>query len=88
VTISITQEIIWREVDGEVLILNTSNGYYFSLNGTAAEIWRYLLQSEGKGLEEIAQLLTLRYNVDKQQALGDVDGLIRELRDEGIVILE
>lgn len=78
-----TDDIIWRVVDDEALILNTSNGYYFSMNGTATEAW--CLLNEGKSIDEVAQTIAERYEIDMQSAKADVESLLQELKNEHIV---
>ncbi len=78
-----TDEIIWRVVDDEALILNTSNGFYFSMNGTATEAW--CLLNDGKSIDEVAQTISERYEIDLQSAKSDVEALLTELKKEKIV---
>ncbi|CAN5458459.1 hypothetical protein BH10CYA1_BH10CYA1_27430 [soil metagenome] len=78
-----TDDIIWRVVDDEALILNTSNGYYFSMNGTATEAW--CLLTEGKSIDEVAQVIAERYEIDLTSAKADVQALLKELKNEQIV---
>lgn len=78
-----TDEIIWRVVDDEALILNTSNGYYFSMNGTATEAW--CLLNEGKEINEVAGILAERYEIDIESAKADLEALLVELKKEQIV---
>lgn len=78
-----TDDIIWRVVDDEALILNTSNGYYFSMNGTATEIW--CLLNEGKSIADAAQTIAERYEIDIDSAREDVEALLQELKNEHIV---
>jgi len=78
-----TDDIIWRVVDDEALILNTSNGYYFSMNGTATEAW--CLLTEGKSIDEVARVIAERYEIDLTSAKADVEALLQELKKEQIV---
>jgi hypothetical protein len=78
------EDIIWRIVDDEALILNTRTGYYFSMNGTATEIW--CLLNEGKSEDETAKAIAERYKIDAQTAKSDVDELKRTLTEEKIAV--
>ena len=78
-----TDDIIWRVVDDEALILNTSNGYYFSMNGTATEAW--CLLNEGQSVDEVARTIADRYEIDLPSAKADVEALLTELKNEQIV---
>jgi len=76
------QNIVWRNVDDETLILNTANGYYFSLNQSGSEIWNWLV--DGASVDETAQHLADRYGLSAETARGDVCDLLQTLKDEKI----
>jgi Coenzyme PQQ synthesis protein D (PqqD) len=76
------EEIIWRVVDDEALLLDTNSGYYFSMNGTATEIW--CLLNEGKSIDEVAQTIANRYEIDSETVKCDVHELISNLNKEQI----
>ena len=44
----------WKELDGELVIINFENMYYFSLNTAGTFIWNLLLQKE-LSADEITQ---------------------------------
>lgn len=75
--------IIWRNVDDETLFLDTSTGYYFSLNQTGSEIWKML--SEGSSVETAAAQLSAKYDLPLESAHCDVNELIETLRSEKII---
>lgn len=81
--VTTTEDIIWRVVDDEALILNTSNGFYFSMNGTATEAW--CLLTEGKSIDEVARVIADRYDVDVAAAKADVESLLADLKQEQIL---
>jgi hypothetical protein len=78
------EDIIWRIVDDEALLLNTKTGYYFSMNGTATEIW--CLLNDGKSEDETAKAIAERYGIDNETAKTDVDELKRTLTEENIAV--
>lgn len=55
-----------------------------SLNASAAYLWE---QVQGKDFtpEDLVALLTVRYDVDAQQARADVDKLLASWRDAGLL---
>jgi hypothetical protein len=59
-----------REVDNEVLLLDTESDRIHQLNGTASFIWRRC--DEAGSPEEIAALVASEFDVDKDVALRDV----------------
>jgi hypothetical protein len=75
--------IIWRNVDNETLFLDTSSGYYFSLNETGSEIWNLL--SDGLSIDDVAARLSDRYGIELAPAKNDVSELLAMLREEKII---
>ena len=63
-----------REVDGEVLLLDTESNQIHQLNRTASLIWRKCL--EGASAAEIARLVAENFDVEEHRVLDDVDRMI------------
>ena len=40
-------DVVYRELGGEMVLLNLKTGVYFGLNETGAEMWTLLLKLEG-----------------------------------------
>ncbi len=59
-----------REIDGELVALDTRANLVHQLNATASLIWR--LAEDGCGAEEIAAAVTSDYDVDLADAYRDV----------------
>lgn len=77
------ENIIWRNVDNETLFLDTTSGYYFSLNETGSEIWKWL--SEGLTIDEAAGRFSELYSVGLETAKTDVSSLLSTLKEEKII---
>jgi len=52
--------IVSEIIDGEAVIVNLSNGYYYSLDPSAAEIWGWLLS--GWSISEMVSVIQDRYD--------------------------
>ena len=72
------ESVMVREVDGEILVLDTLSNQVHQLNRTASLIWR--LFGEEASPEAIAAALTAEFAVDEQTALNDVLETLRRLR--------
>jgi hypothetical protein len=70
--------------EGEAIIINLSNGIYYSMDNVGALIWEQI--EAGLSLGEIVATLTARYDVSAQQAQADLERLAGELVEEGIVL--
>ena len=41
--VEISDGVIWRDLRGDVVILNVGTGVYFGLDGSGGQIWRELV---------------------------------------------
>lgn len=78
-----SEEIASKEMDGEAIIINLATGVYYSLEGVGALVWE--LVGAAWSLEEIAQAVTARFEVDLVVARRDVERLAGELVAEELV---
>jgi len=70
--------VVWSEVDNEVIVLDTSSGDFYSLNATASEVWKGLESDDT--LDTIAARLSANYGIDVARAAEDVSALAEEFR--------
>jgi hypothetical protein len=77
------EQIVWRDLDGEVVILNLESGIYFGLEGTGNDIWRLLAQ--GCSRAQLAKQLSADYEVSLEQVNADIDRFLAELHAKGLV---
>ncbi len=69
--------MIVREVDGELLILDTVSNHIHQLNETASVVWR--MRRDGATPQAIAAILAADFAVDEAQALTDVHTTLQRL---------
>jgi len=72
------ESVMVREIDGEILVLDTLSNQVHQLNRTASFIWR--MCDEGVMPEAIASALAAEFAVDEETALKDVAKTISRLR--------
>ena len=75
-------DFILREAAGEHWLVNIAqSGEHYEkprrLNRSASEIMSYYL--EGKNISEIAEILSGKYEVDREEAETDIRNLLRQL---------
>ena len=75
--------VLWRELDGEAILLNPKEGCSYNLNNVGTMIWK-LLDGE-HSIDDIAQAICELYEVDHEQALQDVRQLLNELCENNLV---
>lgn len=74
----------WREVDGEVVVINGDTTYYYSLNKTGSYLWRLLLEG-GAGIDSITQRLAAQYQKQTKELGPHVEGFVRLLEEEALI---
>lgn len=67
----------WRELEGEVLVLDGATSTYLSLNRTGSVLWPAL--ASGSTREQLLVRLTERFDVDGDTAARDLDAFLAVL---------
>ena len=79
----IPDDVIFRVLGDEAVILNLSTAIYFGLDSVGIRIWQLI--SENASSEKIIKTLWAEYEVEENQALQDFDNLIRQLMDNALL---
>lgn len=72
-----------RRVGDEIVILDVDSGRYFGLNEVGAFIWDRI--EPGVDRAELIAAVVAAYDVDTQQAEGDINDLLSDLTDRGLI---
>lgn len=81
-----TSRVSYETIDGEVLIINFETGNYYSLRGTAAEIWAVV--EDGAAVGDVVDAVHRRYKGDRAWVKAAIDQFIGELRNEALIVHE
>lgn len=76
--------LLVREVDRELLLLDTDSSHVHQLNETASFVWHRV--EEVGSVEEISALLAEAYSVDPAMLADDVAQVLRRLVELGLVL--
>ena len=80
-------DVVWRDVDGEIVLLNVETGHYFGLDPVGGRVWTLLHASEsGLTLEALADAVSQEFDVDRPTALTDLTALIGELEAHHLLV--
>ncbi len=79
------RDVMVREVDSEVLLLDTEFNLIHKLNQTASFIWQAL--DRARSTAEIARLLAMEYEVEEHIAVRDVVETLAKLRELKLVVV-
>ena len=75
--------VLWRELDGEAVLLDSAAGCSYNLNRVGTLIWKML---DGKHTpDDIATAICQLYEVEHEQALKDVVGILADMRSNNLL---
>ncbi len=77
------EDVIWRRIGDEVVIIKEDGLATHVLNKTAAFIWE--MCEDESGIDEIAARLCERYDVSLEEARADVREIIEKLANLGVM---
>jgi len=81
---TIPKDVVFRDLAGESVILNLETGIYFGLNEVGTRIWSLLVEHGDKN--KVVQGMLAEFNVEEQDLRRDVDKLLQELSEKGLLI--
>jgi hypothetical protein len=76
-------DLTWREVHDELLVLDTATTTYLTLNGSAKVLWQRLV--DGATVTELVGALVERYDIDAEQARADAEEFVQVLEERSFV---
>ena len=75
--------VVFRELDGEAVILNLDTGMYFGLDAVGTRIWQLL--DTHKSLRRTLQALEEEFDAPPDQLTADLTAFDDQLKAKGLV---
>lgn len=79
----IRDDVIFEEVDKQVVLLSLDGGRYYKLNGSGTRIWA-LIREHGD-LEKVQDAMVREFDADEAEIRRDVAALVADLQAHGLV---
>ena len=79
----VSRDVLFQEVNGEMVLLDMAGERYFGLNDVGARVWQLL--HEGTNIGGIVETLFDEFEVDRETLEADVYALLAQLTDAGLV---
>jgi len=76
-------DVLFQEVDGEVVLLSLRTGEYFGLNPVGARTWVLLTQKQP--WRAVLDDLLQHFDVPEERLVADIGGFVDELGKSGLV---
>jgi hypothetical protein len=80
---SAVDDLVYSELDGEVVLLHLKSGVYYGLDEVGSRIWSLLRES--RTLKEILETLLHDYDVSPRQCEDDLRALLSRLWEAGLI---
>ncbi|HKG93484.1 MAG TPA: PqqD family protein [Gemmatimonadaceae bacterium] len=80
---TVSNDVLTAHLEDEAVLLHMDTKRYYRLNSTAAAIWRGLEQ--GKTRAQLLEELCRRFDVTAEQAAPELDRVVLDLVDKGLL---
>ena len=77
------KNVLWKEKNGIITVLQLSSGNFFELNAVGSFVWKGL--AEGKNADAIIHDMALVYDAPREQITRDVQDFIRKMTAAGLL---
>ena len=81
---TIPDDVVFEVLEGEAVVLNLDTGIYFTLNPVGTRIWQ-LIEEHGD-LAKVRESMISEYEVEADALDRDIDALLSELVEKGLVV--
>lgn len=78
-----SNDLSWRELDGEIVALDGGKSVYLGTNRTGALLWQKV--SAGTTRDQLVAELVNGFDVEIERARSDVDRFVADLRANGLL---
>ena len=78
-----SEDVTFRIIDDEVVILHLKNGHYYSLNKVGSKIWKAI--DKKKNFSEILDYLKEEFQLPERRLKNDLLGLVKDLKQEKLI---
>lgn len=79
----LSAEVIWRETDDGVVIVDPQAGDVRALNGVGSDIWKMV--GDNQPLNAIHTQLMDDYGITPEQAQNDVSAFLKQLSERNLI---
>ena len=82
-TPTIGEDVVFRELEGETVILNLEKGEYFGVDEVGTRVWTLI--AEGRSLRQVADIMVSEYDVSGETIAVDLLRLAGEMISHGLI---
>lgn len=78
-----SEDVVWRNLQGESVLLDLKSGVYFGLDAVGTRIWALL--QDHSDLQAVLQELLSEYEVNEETCARDLMDLVSAMAEKGLV---
>jgi Coenzyme PQQ synthesis protein D (PqqD) len=79
------KDIIFSEMDNDVVMMSIEKGEYYGINPIGSRIWELLETS--LRVSDLCQTLMVEYNVDENRCISDVVAYLQQLLEKNVITI-
>ena len=81
--VRLSDDVVFRELEGEAVLLNLASGMYFGLDAIGTRVWQLL--AEHQTLQAVFDHMLQEFEVDDPTLRSDLVALVDRLMEHGLV---
>src|SRR5262245_3491533 len=82
--VRVSPDVVFRDLEGEAVILDLASGTYFGLNAVATRVWRLL--DEGRPFTAIVDAIAEEFDAVRGDVERDVAALLHDLQARRLIV--
>ena len=86
-TFTVSDEVVAREVGGEMVLLNLSSGLYFGLDPVGGRIWE-LLSERPHTIAELCDSIEEEFDAPRDRIESDMLALASQLDEQELIVAQ
>jgi hypothetical protein len=79
----VSADVVFRELDGEAVLLDLASGRYFGLNAVGTRVWTAL--AGGATAAEAVDAVAAEFDAPPAEIAADIDALVADLIARGLL---
>ncbi|MEM9293770.1 MAG: PqqD family protein [Acidobacteriota bacterium] len=84
--VEVSPRVLFREIEGEAVLLDLDQQSYFGLDEIGTRIWQLLIDAEIQGrVERVIRSLGTEYETSEEQLAVDVQSFLQELLEAQLI---
>ena len=83
IEVTVSDGVLFQELEGELVLLSMETGEYFSLNEVGAKIW--VLITSDWSIPDILKSFINQFDASEEQLAGDIEMFLKHLLDHKLI---